>query len=60
MSSALFNGKNKTFKKSDVTDYGCAGRGTFDPFSKTLGKHKDHADSLFFVWKKCNHEQIQT
>ena len=32
-----------------VTEYGCAGRGTFDPFSKTLGKHKDYADSLFFV-----------
>ena len=32
-----------------TTENGCAGRGTFDPFSKTLGKHKDYADSLFFV-----------
>ena len=41
------------FKMDDVTDYGCAGRGTFDPFSPTLGKRKDHADQLFFIWKKC-------
>ena len=53
MSSALLNGKNKTFKKSDVTDYGCAGRGTFDPFSKTKGKTIDKADRHFHKWKKC-------
>jgi hypothetical protein len=54
MGSALFpKGKKKNFKMEDITDYGCAGRGTFDPFSKTLGKHMDHADNLFFVWKKC-------
>ena len=53
MGNALLNGKNESFKPNHVTDYGCAGRGTFDPFSKTKGKTKDTADRHFNKWKKC-------
>ena len=34
-------------------DYGCAGRGLFDPFAHTIGSHVDDVDAAFFVWKKC-------
>ena len=34
-------------------DYGCAGRGNFDAFSKTAGKQIDSADKAFYAWKKC-------
>ena len=55
MGDALLDGgkKGKNFEPDDVVDYGCAGRGTFDAFSKTLGKQVDQADSLFYIWKKC-------
>jgi len=54
MGSVQFpKGENKNFKMDDVTDYGCAGRGTFDSFAPTLGKRQDHPDQLFFIWKKC-------
>ena len=49
----LPQGKSDTFRMRDVTDYGCAGRGRFDPFEKTLGKHIDIADGHFYSWKKC-------
>ena len=38
---------------ADAVDYGCAGRGVFDPFSKTLGKQVDRVDKAFYIWKKC-------
>ena len=34
-------------------DYGCAGRGLFDPFAHTIGSHVDDVDDAFFAWKKC-------
>ena len=34
-------------------DYGCAGRGNFEAFSKTAGKQVDLADKAFYTWKKC-------
>ena len=34
-------------------NYGCSGRGLFDPFSHTLGSHTDEIDAAFFTWKKC-------
>ena len=37
----------------DWFDYGCAGRGTFDPFSKTIGKQLDVGDRAFYSWKRC-------
>ena len=42
-----------SFLVSNVTDYGCAGRGHFDFNSKTLGKLVDDADRAFYTWKKC-------
>ena len=50
MANYLLNG---TFKPEDAVDYGCSGRGFYDPFSATLGKHIDEADTAFYVWKKC-------
>ena len=41
------------FKPAMAYDYGCAGRGYFDPFSKTIGKTADPTDVAFFKWKKC-------
>ena len=41
------------FVYSDAIDYGCAGRGVFDPFSKTLGRQVDPVDKAFYRWKKC-------
>ena len=55
MGEAVLDGgkKGKNFTPDDVTDYGCAGRGTFDAFSKTMGKSVDAADGHFYTWKKC-------
>ena len=50
MANYLLNG---TFKPEDAVDYGCSGRGLYDPFSATLGKHVDEVDTAFYVWKKC-------
>ena len=50
MANYLLNG---TFKPEDAVDYGCSGRGFYDSFSATLGKHIDEADTAFYVWKKC-------
>ena len=41
------------FRSTHVTNYGCAGRGTFDAFEATAGKQLDQADKAFYSWKKC-------
>lgn len=41
------------FSAVDAIDYGCAGRGSFNAFSKTLGRQVDPVDKAFFIWKKC-------
>ena len=41
------------FKHFMAQDYGCSGRGLFDPFEKTIGSHVDETDAAFFIWKKC-------
>lgn len=43
----------RSFKPTMAIDYGCAGRGTFDAFSQTLGRADDDVDHAFFAWKKC-------
>ena len=53
MSDALLKADQGTFSVNDVVDYGCAGRGLFEPFAKTEGKQIDHVDHAFFSWKKC-------
>ena len=50
MAEALLTGN---FTPEMGRDYGCAGRGLFDPFAQTIGKHVDAVDAAFFVWKKC-------
>ena len=51
MAVALLKGTN--FAVGDETDYGCAGRGSFDAFSVTEGKQVDDVDKMFYTWKKC-------
>ena len=54
MSNAILDGSGaRGFTASDGADYGCAGRGTFNPFAKTEGRHVDTADRAFYIWKKC-------
>jgi len=53
MAKEILTGVNGTFDIDDVEDYGCAGRGIFDPFIRTEGKHLDEADQTFYKWKKC-------
>ena len=50
MAQALLTG---AFTPSMAIDYGCAGRGFFDPFAPTIGSHTDEIDGFFFEWKKC-------
>ena len=50
MAQALLTGR---FKPSMALNYGCAGRGYFDPFDRTIGKHVDETDKAFYSWKKC-------
>ena len=50
MAQALLTGP---FTLSMAADYGCAGRGFFDPFAPTIGSHTDEIDGFFFMWKKC-------
>ena len=50
MAEALLTGP---FTPLMATDYGCAGRGFFDPFAPTIGSHTDEVDGFFFTWKKC-------
>lgn len=44
---------NTAFKLADASDYGCAGRGLFDPFKQNAGKPIDATDRAFYQWKKC-------
>ena len=54
LANAVLDGSGALgFTASDGADYGCAGRGTFNSFSTTLGHHVDTADRAFYVWKKC-------
>ena len=41
------------FKPTMAFDYGCAGKGYFDPFSPIVGRQIDDTDKAFFKWKKC-------
>ena len=54
MSNAVLDGSGaRGFTASDSVDYGCAGRGAFNPFAKTKGRQVDAADRAFYIWKKC-------
>ena len=54
MANAVLDGSGANgFTAADGGNYGCAGRGNYDPFAKTLGHHVDEADKAFYVWKKC-------
>ena len=35
------------------SNYGCAGRGAFSPFTKTSGQPLNEADRAFALWKSC-------
>ena len=60
MANAVLDGSGKRgFLASDATNYGCAGRGSFDPFAKTEGRQIDPADKAFQVWKTCLHCAIE-
>ena len=50
MAQARLTGR---FKPLNAANYGCAGRGYFDPFRPTAGKHVDPTDKAFYSWKKC-------
>ena len=50
MAQARLTGR---FKPSAALNYGCAGRGYFDPFDRTIGKQVDETDKAFYSWKKC-------
>ena len=50
MAEARLTGR---FKPLNAANYGCAGRGYFDPFRPTAGKHVDPTDKAFYLWKKC-------
>merc|ERR1711935_1164442 len=53
MAAFRLDGSNGIPIVADFIDYGCAGRGNFDAFSKTLGRQVDSVDKLFYKWKKC-------
>jgi len=53
MAARRLNGANGIPIVADFIDYGCAGRGNFDAFAKTLGRQVDSVDKLFYKWKKC-------
>ena len=54
MANAVLDGSGANgFTATDGENYGCAGRGSYDPFEKTLGHHVDATDTAFYVWKKC-------
>ena len=54
MATAVLDGSGANgFTTSDGEDYGCAGRGMYDPFAQTLGKQIDAQDKAFYSWKKC-------
>ena len=54
MANAVLDGSGeRSFTTADGENYGCAGRGIFDPFAKTVGRQVDPADKAFYIWKKC-------
>ena len=54
MAEAILDGSGKNgFRADDATNYGCAGRGWFEPFAPTAGKQVDETDKAFYAWKKC-------
>lgn len=53
MGGAILKGEEGTFRYREAENYGCAGRGLFNPFSRTIGKQVDEADRDIFKWKKC-------
>ena len=53
MAAAMLTGDNGTFSVGDAQDYGCAGRGNFEPFKATYGHQVDVVDKQFYQWKKC-------
>ena len=54
MATLVLDGSgSQGFTAADGNNYGCAGRGTFDPFALTEGHQVDTADKAFYVWKKC-------
>ena len=50
MAEAVLTGN---FTLAMASNYGCSGRGLFDPFARTIGSHVDAIDAAFFKWKKC-------
>ena len=50
MANAVLTGD---FTVEMAADYGCSGRGLFDPFAPTIGSHVDSTDAALFKWKKC-------
>ena len=54
MAAAVLDGSGANgFTAADGVDYGCAGRGTYDFKSTTIGAQVDQVDKAFYVWKKC-------
>ena len=54
MATAVLDGSGANgFTAADGEDYGCAGRGMYDPWATTAGKQVDAQDKAFYSWKKC-------
>jgi len=54
MATAVLDGSGaKGFNTADGNNYGCAGRGMYDPFAITIGAQVDAQDKAFYTWKKC-------
>jgi len=54
MAAAVLDGSGSNgFTAADGKNYGCAGRGDFNPFSTTVGAQVDANDKAFYTWKKC-------
>lgn len=54
MANAVLDGSGANgFTAAAGKNYGCAGRGDFNPFSTTVGAQVDANDKAFYTWKKC-------
>jgi len=54
MANAVLDGTGSGgFTAANGVNYGCAGRGDFNPFSTTVGAQLDANDKAFYTWKKC-------
>lgn len=54
MAAAVLDGSGANgFNAADGKNYGCAGRGMYDPFATTVGAQVDANDKAFYTWKKC-------